>query len=136
MKPITSIKDARAKIDKQIEDLKKEISIGASMLDDVTKEEEAEVESRKTIEDLMSMTPRLWDLSNLQSNRTLLKRLRETKEQELILPHGKYVMVPQGSQLISPSGFNPAEEVFIKPDSGCLVDVLPRSSNMEYYDFT
>ena len=130
------MKEARERLDQQIEELEKEITIGASMLDDVTREEEDEVNSRKTVEELMSMTPRQWDISKLGTNRALLKRLKETKEQELIFPHGRYLMVPQGSKLLSPSGFHCEEEVFIKPESGCLVDVLPRSSNMGYYDFT
>ena len=135
-KPITSMKEAQDKLDQQIEEVEKEITIGASMLDDVTREEEEEVNSRKTMEELMSMTPRQWSISQLQTNRDLLKRLKETKELELIFPHGKYVMVPKGTQLLSPSGFHCEEKVFIKPESGCLVDALPKSSNMGYYDFT
>ena len=135
-KPITSMKEAQDKLDQQIEEVEKEITIGASMLDDVTREEEEEVNSRKTMEELMSMTPRQWSISQLQTNRDLLKRLKETKKEDLIFPHGKYVMVPKGTQLLSPSGFRCDEQVFIKPESGCLVEKLPRSSNMGYYDFT
>ena len=135
-KPITSMQEAQDKLDRQIEDVEKEIAIGASMLDDVTREEEEEVNNRKTVEELMSMNPRQWSISQLGTNRALLKRLKETKKEELIFPHGRYLMVPKGTQLLSPSGFRCDEQVFIKPESGCLVDVLPKSSNMGYYDFT
>jgi len=135
-KPITSLKEAHDKLDQQIEEVEKEITMGSQKLGDVTEAEMAEVESHTTDAELLARTARQWEISHIQSDQFLLQRLKETKEQELIFPHGKYVMVPKGTQLLSPSGFRCEEKVFIKPESGCLVDVLPRSSNMGYYDFT
>ena len=127
---------AHDKLDAQIEQAIHEITIGEATIGDVSEPEDSEIESHTTTEELMSRTPRQWSISQLRFNRELVTRLQETKEEELIFPHGKYVMLPKGAELLSPSGFHCDEQVFKKPERGCTVDKLPRSSDMVYYDFT
>ena len=127
---------AHAKLSAQIEKALHEIATVESTVGDVSEPEDSEIERHTTVEELMARTPRQWSISQLRFNRELVTRLQETKEEELIFPHGKYVMLPKGAELLSPSGFHCDEQVFKKPERGCTVDKLPRSSDMLYYDFT
>lgn len=132
MKPIKTNEQAQGKLDSEILKVKAEIAGLEDKLGIVDEAEELEVENCP----LMSRTPRQWKISQLQHACRSLKWLKKTKKAELIFPDGKYLMVPKGTKVLSPSGFHPDEKVFLKPEQGCLVDVLPRSSNMGYYDFT
>lgn len=104
-------------------------------LGEVEASEIEEVE-KATSDEMVKFTKRQWAICVRKNTRIEIERLVETKNQELIFPHGKFVMVPQGTQLTSPSGFHPDERVFVKPEKGCIIDCLPDSSNMSYYDFT
>tara|TARA_B100000497_G_C7509160_1_gene310269 strand:+ start:279 stop:719 length:441 start_codon:yes stop_codon:yes gene_type:complete len=132
MKPIKTNEQAQAKLDSEISKMKAEIAGLKDKLGIVDEAEKLEVENCP----LMSRTPRQWEISQLQHACRSLKWLNNTKKAELIFPDGKYLMVPKGTKVLSPSGFHPDEKVFLKPEQGCLVDVLPRSSNMGYHDFT
>ena len=135
MKPIKTNEEAQAKLDSEILKVKAEISGLEEKLGIVDEAEELEVENCP-FDQLMNRTPRQWKISQLQHACRSLKWLNNTKKAELIFPDGKYLMVPKGTKVLSPSGFHPDEKVFLKPEQGCLVDVLPRSSNMGYHDFT
>jgi len=132
MKPIKTNEEAQAKLDSKILKVKAEISGLEDKLGIVDEAEELEVENCP----LMDRTLRQWKISQVQHAYRSLKWLNNTKKAELIFPDGKYLMVPKGTKVLSPSGFHPDEKVFLKPEQGCLVDVLPRSSNMGYHDFT
>ena len=136
LQPIMNREQAHAKLNAQIEKALHEIATVESTVGDVSEPEDSEIERHTTVEELMARTPRQWSISQLRFNRELVTRLQETKEEELIFPHGKYVMLPKGAELLSPSGFHCDEQVFKKPERGCTVDKLPRSSDMLYYDFT
>lgn len=135
MKPIKTNEQAQGKLDSEILKVKAEIAGLKAELGIVNKAEKLEVENCP-FDELINRTPRQWKISQLQHACRSLKWLNNTKKAELIFPHGKYLMVPKGTKVLSPSGFHPEEKVFLKPEQGCLVDVLPRSSNMGYHDFT
>lgn len=121
----TKLKEAFAKYD----DLKK--SLG-----DFTQEEMDAAKKDFDLINFNSITERKWGLVALDNLKYEIKSLTETRFADLIFAKGKYVLLPEGQGLVSPSGFHPDEAVFIKPAVGVVVDKLPKSSNMGYLDFT
>ena len=84
-----------------------------------------------------AITPQDWAIISTHNAENNLARMKETADLNLITPHGKFVLVPESFEgLVSPSGFHPDERVFIQPEQGAIVPVLPKSSNMKAYDFT
>ena len=135
MKPIKTNKEAQAKLNTQILKVKAKIAGLEKELGTVEALEIKEVE-KATTNEMVKFTKRQWAICIVINCCDEIEKLVETRKQELIFPHKKFVMVPEGTQLVSPSGFHPDEKVFVKPEKGCLIDCLPSSSNMSYYDFT
>ena len=142
IKPITTIEAAAKALSLKIEEAKAKLARVTAEVGDVTKTEEREAEERvddiidaPTPESIAAATPRDWAIVGVRRDKQDLANLIETTKLELITPHGNYVLLPKNERLISPAGFHPDERVFIKPSTGATVSVLPKSSNLSYYNF-
>lgn len=141
--PFKSVESAIKVLEGRINETEKLIEFHKSSLGEITDAEAAQardkfnsmMESAST-KSAKAVTPRDIGIIGLLNTERELERLTETAAMELITPNGNFVMLPKGERLVSPAGFHPDEQVFIKPPAGAVVPRLPNSSNMDFFDFT